>query len=83
MLFLTSAFPCPPLLKAVDPPVKTYHALDPPVRGPHELHQGGLVVPPLSLQAGVSGILYQNGSGIKYLSFTSLLVGTCHNRAQG
>ena len=56
MLFLTSPCPWPPLLKAVDPPVKTYHALDPPVRGPHELHQGGLVVPPLSLQAGVSGV---------------------------
>ena len=43
-----------------------YHALDPPVRGPHELHQGGLVVPPLSLQAGVSGVRYLISEWIWY-----------------
>ena len=36
----------------------TYHALDSSVCGPHELHQGGLVVHPLSLQAEVASVRF-------------------------
>ena len=58
-----------------------YHALDPPVSGPHELHERGLVVLPLPLQAVEDEYIFQSFDIL--FSPTSPWVGTCRSRARG
>ena len=58
-----------------------YHALDPPVSGPHELHERGLVVLPLPLQAVEDEYIFQSFDIL--VSPTSPWVGTCRSRARG
>ena len=61
--------------------VNGYHALDPPVSGPHELHERGLVVPPLPFQAVEDEYIFQSFDIL--VSPTSPWVGTCRSRARG